>query len=99
MRGILWQERKDANDMGSEDRDEASKKLFQDFYKSPLSDEAVERLREGLRKIYPEVDWEDKHINALKELHGANPMEWQIKHSPKSLGKFLSKIEVDVEQD
>ena len=86
------------------DRDEASKKLFQDFYKGPLNDKTVERLREGRQEIYPEVDWEDRHIKALKELHGKDGnrkelMEWQIKHGPRDLGKFLSKIEVDVEQD
>lgn len=67
--------------MGSEDKYEASKELFQDFYKDPLSDEAVERMREVLRKIYPEVIWEDEHIDALKELHGKDGnrkklMEW-----------------------
>ena len=85
--------------MDGEDRDEASKELFQDFYKSPLDDETVKRMREGLRKIYPEVVWEDKHIDALRELHGADPMEWQAKHGPKDLGKFLSGIQVDVEED
>ena len=85
--------------MDGEDRDEAINKLFQDFYKSPLNDETVERLREGLEKFYPDVVWEDKHIKALKELHGANPMEWQAKHGPKDLGKFLSGIQVNMEKD
>ena len=57
-----------------------------------------------MRKIYPEVVWEDKHIEALKELHGKDGdwkgrMEWQVKHGPKDLGKFLSRIDVDVERD
>ena len=82
-----------------EDRDEAINELFQDFYKNPLDDEAIERLREGLRRLYPDVVWEDKHIDALRELHGADPMEWQAKHGPKDLGKFLSGIQVDVEED
>ena len=86
------------------DRDEATKKLFQDFYKSPLSDETVEMLRQELEDLYPDVVWENKHIDALKELHGKDGkrnelMEWQIKHGPKDLVKFLSRIEVDVEGD
>ena len=82
-----------------EDRDEAINKLFQDFYKSPLNDETVERLRKGLESFYPDVVWENKHIEALKELHGADPMEWQAKHGPKDLGKFLSGIQVNVKKD
>ena len=85
--------------MDNEDRDEAIKELFEVFYKSPLNDETLERLREGLRRLYPDVVWEDKHIDALKELHGSDPMEWQAKHGPKDLGMFLSRIQVDVEQD
>ena len=81
------------------DRDDAIEELFKDFYKSPLNDETVEKLRKGLEKLYPDVVWEGKHIEALKELHGADPMEWQAKHGPKDLGKFLSKIDVDVERD
>lgn len=42
--------------------------------------------------------WEDKHIDALKELHGKDGnlkelIEWQAKHGPKDLGKFLSRID------
>ena len=90
--------------MDGEDRDEAINELFQDFYKSLLSDETVERLREGLQRLYPDVAWEDKHIDALKELHGTELswkglMEWQSKHGPKDLGKFLSGIRVDGEED
>lgn len=80
-------------------RDEAIKGLFQDFYKNPLNDEAVERLREGLERLYPDVVWEDRHIDALRELHGTDPMEWQAKHGPKDLGKFLSGIQVDGPKD
>ena len=78
---------------------DAINELFQDFYKNPLDDAAIERLREGLRRLYPDVVWEDKHIDALRELQGADPMEWQAKHGPKDLGKFLSGIQVDVEED
>ena len=81
------------------DRDDAIEELFKDFYKSPLNDETVEKLRKGLEKLYPDVVWEGKHIEALKELHGADPMEWQAKHGPKDLGKFLSRIQVDGEED
>ena len=79
-------------------RDEAINDMFQDFYKSPLNDETVGRLRKGLRKLYPDALWEGKHIEAL-ELHGADTMEWHAKHGPKDLGKFLSVIQVDVEKD
>ena len=54
---------------------------------------------EELQKLYPDVVWEGKHIEALKELHGANPMEWQAKHAPKDLRKFLSGIQMDMEKD
>ena len=67
-----------------------------------MDDEAIERLREGLRGIYPEVDWKDKHIATLRGLYGKEGkemMEWQTKHDTKDLGKFLSRIDVDVEQD
>ncbi|MCY4053684.1 MAG: hypothetical protein OXE98_07370 [Hyphomicrobiales bacterium] len=64
-----------------------------------MDDGAVEKLWEELQKLYPDVVWEGKHIEALKELHGANPMEWQAKHAPKDLRKFLSGIQVDMEKD
>lgn len=40
------------------DSDDAIKKLFRDFYKNPLNDETVERLRERLEKFYPDAVWE-----------------------------------------
>ena len=52
--------------MDSKDRDEAILEMFQDFHENPLNDEAVERLRKGLRKFYPDVVWKDKYIAALR---------------------------------
>lgn len=57
-----------------EDRDEATKELFQDFYKNPLNDETIKRLRERLQKFHSKVVWEGKHVEALKELRGSDPM-------------------------
>ena len=59
--------------MDSEDRDEATKKLFQDFYKNPLNDEALGKLRGELQKLYPQVVWEDKHINTRSRVLSAIP--------------------------
>ena len=80
--------------------DEEIKQLLQGFYNKPISDESLSRLLEGLQRFYPGLVLEDKHIEALKELHGTSPeesMKWQLKHNPKSAGKFLSSIHVDVE--
>ena len=80
--------------------DEGINKLLQGFYNKPLSDESLNGLLEGLQKFYPGLILEDKHIEALKELHGATreeAMRWQMKHNPKGAGKFLSSIHVDVE--
>ena len=84
----------------SEDRDEGINKLLQGFYNKPISDESLNGLLKGLQKFYPGLVLEDKHIEALKELHGATreeAMRWRIKHNPKDAGKFLSNICVDVE--
>ena len=81
-------------------KDEEIKELFQRFYNKPISDESLDRLLEGLQKFYPGLVLEDKHIEALKELHGATreeAMRWQLKHNPKDAGMFLSSIFVDVE--
>ena len=79
--------------------DEEIKQLLQGFYSKPISDESLNRLLEGLQKFYPGLVLEDKHIEALKELHGTSrgeAMKWQLKHNPKDVGKFLSSIHVDI---
>ena len=84
-----------------EDRDEEINELLQGFYNKPISDESLNGLLEGLQKFYPGLVLEDKHIEALKELHGATreeAMRWRIKHNPKDAGMFLSSIYVDVEE-
>ena len=80
--------------------DEGINKLLQGFYNKPISDESLDRLLEGLQKFYPGLVLEDKHIEALKELHGTSreeAMRWQLKHNLKDAGSFLSSIHVDVE--
>ena len=56
---------------------------------------SLDNNREGLKEIYPQVVWKDEHIEAIKELHGGDMMDWLKKHNPKDLGKFLSDIDVN----